>query len=121
MDINSFNILDHNLSFIRVNKCKIHKTKIDFNDFDELECLKGNDFTSLIFNVLFYEKNFQIHPDKLSHLLPKCLSSFLIDTMNSFSNGNKNIFYELFGMLDSGLNHDSKFISDYILNFGLVK
>ena len=121
VDINSFNILDHNLSFIRVNKCKIHNTKIDFNDFDELECLKGNDFTSLIFNVLFYEKNFQIHPDKLSHLLPKCLSSFLIDTMNSFSNGNKNIFYELFGMLDLGLNNDSKFISDYILNFGLVK
>ena len=121
VDINSFNILDHNLSFIRVNKCKIHNTKIDFNDFDELECLKGNDFTSLIFNVLFYEKNIQIHPDKLSHLLPKCLSSFLIDTMNSFSNGNKNIFYELFGMLDLGLNNDSKFISDYILNFGLVK
>ena len=121
VDINSFNILDHNLSFIRVNKCKIHNTKIDFNDFDELECLKGNDFTSLIFNVLFYEKNFQIHPDKLSHLLPKCLSSFLIDTMNSFSNGNKNIFYELFGMLDLSLNNDSKFISDYILNFGLVK
>ena len=40
VDINSFNILDHNLSFIRVNKCKIHNTKIDFNDFDELECLK---------------------------------------------------------------------------------
>jgi hypothetical protein len=121
MDINSFNIIDHNLTYTLVNKSNDYIMNIEEKELEDFELIKGNDYMKMLFNVSFYEKNLFIHSEKISDTIPKCLSSFLIETLNFFSQKNNNMLSEVLGLFDASLNFDFKFLSDYISNFGLVK
>ena len=123
VEVNSFTFFDHNLTFSILNSCIPLIMNIKENNFDELRHSKGKklDYVSLVFNILYYEKNLEIQPEVMKDLLPKRLSLFLLETLQSCVNKNKNIFSDVFGIYDAIINTDSKFLSDYFYKYGLKK
>ena len=123
VEVNSFTFFDHNLTFSILNSCIPLIMNIKDNSFDELHHSKGKktDYVSLVFNILYYEKNLEIQPEVMKDLLPKRLALFLLETLQSFINKNRNFFFDVFGVFDSIINTDSKFLNDYFYKYGLKK
>jgi hypothetical protein len=113
VEIISLDVIDHNLSYVLLNNCNKHKINVVNNNFEEI---KDDQLTCSFYN-LYYDKFFTDSRD----LVRNSLSSFLIESLNSYINKNKSIFSELYGLSEDFESAEFKFISDYFYKYGLKK
>jgi hypothetical protein len=121
IEVNSFTFFDHNLTVVLLNKPSAVQMDVKKNIFEETKYFKAGtriDYIGLVFNALYYEKNLS---DLNKDLINKHLSYFLLETLQSYVNKNKNIFSNVFGLSEEFETSEFKYLSDYIFKFGFKK